>query len=81
MIAVLLQVSNCSSMEVERRSRDHCYQYSDISRESYPDRITRHLATKFDEEWNIAPFQNTRAQYLGRPEEFQALTEELRKEL
>lgn len=29
-------------------------------------------------EWRLAAFQNTRAQYLGRPEHAQALTEELR---
>ena len=29
-------------------------------------------------EWRLAVFQNTRAQYLGRPEQSQALTEELR---
>ena len=28
--------------------------------------------------WRLAAFQNTRAQYLGRPEQSQALTEELR---
>jgi hypothetical protein len=33
------------------------------------------------EEWRLAAFQNTRAQFIGRPEEFQALTEELRREL
>jgi uncharacterized protein (TIGR02246 family) len=32
-------------------------------------------------EWRLAAFQNTRAQFIGRPEEFQALTEELRREL
>jgi uncharacterized protein (TIGR02246 family) len=30
-------------------------------------------------EWRLASFQNTRAQYIGRPEQAQALTEELRK--
>lgn len=39
------------------------------------------VATKCDHQWCIAAFQNTRAQFLGRPEEFQALTDELRKEL
>jgi uncharacterized protein (TIGR02246 family) len=29
--------------------------------------------------WCLAAFQNTRAQYLGRPEQSQALTEELRR--
>jgi uncharacterized protein (TIGR02246 family) len=28
--------------------------------------------------WRLAAFQNTRAQYFGRPEQAQALTEELR---
>jgi uncharacterized protein (TIGR02246 family) len=31
-----------------------------------------------NEEWRLAAFKNTRAQYLGRPEQSQALTEELR---
>jgi uncharacterized protein (TIGR02246 family) len=30
-------------------------------------------------EWHLAAFQNTRAQYLGRPEQSQDLTEELRR--
>jgi uncharacterized protein (TIGR02246 family) len=30
-------------------------------------------------EWHLAAFQNTRAQYLGRPLEVQKLTEELRR--
>jgi uncharacterized protein (TIGR02246 family) len=30
-------------------------------------------------EWHLAAFQNTRAQYLGRPDLSQALTEELRR--
>jgi uncharacterized protein (TIGR02246 family) len=34
-----------------------------------------------DDKWRIAAFQNTRAQYIGRPDMSQALTEELRKEL
>jgi hypothetical protein len=29
-------------------------------------------------EWRLAAFQNTRAQLIGRPEQSQALTEELR---
>jgi uncharacterized protein (TIGR02246 family) len=29
--------------------------------------------------WRLAAFQNTRAQYLGRPEQAEALTEELRR--
>jgi hypothetical protein len=28
--------------------------------------------------WRLVAFQNTRAQYFGRPEQSQALTEELR---
>lgn len=32
-------------------------------------------------EWRVTAFQNTRAQYIGRPEEFEALTEELRQML
>ena len=34
-----------------------------------------------DGKWRIAAFQNTRAQYIGRPDMFNELTEELRKEL
>jgi uncharacterized protein (TIGR02246 family) len=34
-----------------------------------------------DDKWRIAAFQNTRAQYIGRPDMSQALTGELRKEL
>jgi uncharacterized protein (TIGR02246 family) len=38
------------------------------------------VATKDSKgEWRLASFQNTRAQYIGRPERAQALTEELRK--
>jgi uncharacterized protein (TIGR02246 family) len=38
------------------------------------------VATKDNKgEWRLAAFQNTRAQYLGRPKEAQALTEELRR--
>jgi len=38
------------------------------------------VATKDNKgEWRLAAFQNTRAQYLGRPNEAQALTEELRE--
>lgn len=37
------------------------------------------VAKKGDKgEWRLAAFQNTRAQYFGRPEQSQALTEELR---
>jgi hypothetical protein len=31
--------------------------------------------------WYLAAFQNTRAHYIGRPEESQILTEELQQEL
>jgi len=34
-----------------------------------------------DGKWRLAAFQNTRAQFIGRPDLSQALTEELRKEL
>jgi uncharacterized protein (TIGR02246 family) len=34
-----------------------------------------------DGKWRLAAFQNTRAQYIGRPDMSQALTEELRKEI
>ena len=38
------------------------------------------VATKDNKgEWRLAAFQNTRAQYLGRPEQVQSLTEELRR--
>ena len=38
------------------------------------------VATKDNKgEWSLAAFQNTRAQYLGRPEQAQSLTEELRR--
>ena len=38
------------------------------------------VATKDNKgEWRLAAFQNTRAQYLGRPEQAQSLTEELRR--
>lgn len=38
------------------------------------------IATKDSNgEWRLAAFQNTRAQYLGRPEQAEALTEELRR--
>jgi len=39
------------------------------------------VAVKCDNNWYFTAFQNTRAQYIGRPEESQALTEELRQEL
>ena len=37
------------------------------------------VAMKRDGEWHLAAFQNSRAQYMGRPELAQALTEELRQ--
>jgi hypothetical protein len=33
------------------------------------------------DKWYVAAFQNTRAQYIGRPDISNELTEELRKEL
>lgn len=39
------------------------------------------VVTKHNEKWSIAAFQNTRVQYIGRPELCQALTEDLRKEI
>jgi hypothetical protein len=32
-------------------------------------------------QWRIVAFQNTRAQYIGRPDMVQAMTEDLRREL
>jgi hypothetical protein len=48
-----------------------------------PERNSIHtlVAVKRGPEWHLAAFQNTRAQYLGRPEALHALTEELRQEL
>jgi uncharacterized protein (TIGR02246 family) len=37
------------------------------------------VATKQGGEWRLAAFQNSRAQYMGRPELAQELTEELRQ--
>jgi uncharacterized protein (TIGR02246 family) len=38
------------------------------------------VATKDNKgEWRLAAFQNTRAQFLGRPKEAQAMTDELRR--
>ena len=37
------------------------------------------VATKREGAWQLAAFQNSRAQYLGRPELVRALTEELRQ--
>jgi uncharacterized protein (TIGR02246 family) len=39
------------------------------------------IAAKSGEDWRIALYQNTPAQYHGRPELVEALTEELRREL
>ena len=46
-----------------------------------PERISIQtlVATKRDGEWHLAAFHNSRAQYMGRPELAQALTEELRQ--
>jgi uncharacterized protein (TIGR02246 family) len=41
--------------------------------------IQRLIAVKRDDEWRIAVFQNTPAQFHQRPEEARSLTEELRK--
>jgi uncharacterized protein (TIGR02246 family) len=50
-----------------------------------PERNSIHtLVAKRDDnngQWHFIAFQNTRAQYIGRPQEFQALTEELSSEL
>jgi uncharacterized protein (TIGR02246 family) len=48
-----------------------------------PERNSIHtiVAVKHDSNWYFTAFQNSRVQYIGRPEEFQALTEELRQEL
>ena len=50
-----------------------------------PERNSIHtLVAKKDDingQWHFIAFQNTRAQYIGRPQEFQALTEELSSEL
>ena len=39
------------------------------------------VATKRDGTWRLAAFQNSRAQFIGRPELAEKLTEELRREL
>ena len=36
---------------------------------------------RYSSDWYFTAFQNSRTQYIGRPEESQALTEELRQEL
>lgn len=48
-----------------------------------PERNSIHtiVAVKRDNHWYFTAFQNSRAQYIGRPEESRALTEELRQEL
>ena len=48
-----------------------------------PDRnaVQTLVAVKRDGQWRAAVFQNTSAQFHGRPEEARALTEELRKQL
>ena len=48
-----------------------------------PDRnsIQTLVATKRDGAWELAAFQNSRAQFIGRPELAERLTEELRQEL
>ena len=47
-----------------------------------PERNSIHtlVAIKHDRKWQFTAFQNTRAQYIGRPEKSQQLTEELRRE-
>ena len=48
-----------------------------------PERNSIHtlVAIKHDGKWHFTAFQNSRAQFIGRPEESQALTEELRREM
>jgi uncharacterized protein (TIGR02246 family) len=48
-----------------------------------PERNSIHtiVALKRNNNWYFTAFQNSRAQYIGRPEESKALTEELRQEL
>lgn len=48
-----------------------------------PERNSIHtiVAVKYDNHWCFTAFQNSRAQYIGRPEASQALTEELSREL
>jgi uncharacterized protein (TIGR02246 family) len=47
-----------------------------------PERNSIHtlVAIKHDRKWQFTAFQNTRAQYIGRPEKSHELTEELRRE-
>jgi|GEM_PF-6993655 hypothetical protein len=37
------------------------------------------VAIKENDKWHFTAFQNSRAQFIGRPEEAQALTNELRQ--
>jgi uncharacterized protein (TIGR02246 family) len=48
-----------------------------------PERNSIHtiVAVKRDSNWCFTAFQNSRVQYIGRPEEPRALTEELQQEL
>ena len=49
-----------------------------------PERNSIHtlvIMKESDDKWRVTAFQNTRAQYIGRPEMAHELTEELRKEL
>jgi uncharacterized protein (TIGR02246 family) len=48
-----------------------------------PERNSIHtlVAVKRDSKWQFTAFQNSRAQFIGRPEQSQALTEELRQQL
>ena len=48
-----------------------------------PDRNTVQtlVAVKRNDQWRVAVFQNTPAQYHGRPEQVRSLTQELRKQL
>lgn len=41
--------------------------------------VQTYVATKHGSEWRIAAYRNSRAQYMGRPELAQELTEELRQ--
>ena len=48
-----------------------------------PERNSIHTlaAVKRDSKWQFTAFQNSRAQFIGRPEQSRALTEELRQQL
>ncbi len=48
-----------------------------------PERNSIHtlVAVKHEDEWRLTAFQNTRAHFMGRPQESKSLTEELRHEL